>query len=111
MSTYTDKNGAELKEGDFFFYTEDFEGVGTRSARYADALCKVVRHPETGELGSTGVVWNSYPRHPMSYGLCEGEPDYVAFKFFPADEMRLRDCLKVEVEGDPVEFMNKNFPL
>lgn len=95
-----DKNGVELKEGDFFYYTE------LPFSNYADSLNQVVRHPESMALGSHTVVGNDFGKYRVS-----DVKYFIPFKYHAHEEGRIIDSEKVEVIGDPIEFMNKNYPL
>lgn len=96
-----DKNGVEIKAGDYLYYSE------LPFSNHADSLERVVEHHETGELYTVYVVYNYFGK----YALDLSDQDYMSFEFNNQVNDRLTDVLIVEVTGDPVEFMNANFPL
>lgn len=106
LSNPKDKNGEDLKIGDYLYYSE------RPHSQYADSLLILYKN-ENNEFMTRTLVFNKgfrefdgeYIKHPAS--------DFhdINIEFNQWEDGRMIDVLKVYPEGDLVEWMNSNFPL
>lgn len=94
-----DKNGNELKEDDFVYYSE------LPFSNYADSLNIIKKRPSDNKHILHCLVYNSFGTYKLYSDIdidqCPSIEDYY----------HAEDVLKVKPDCEYVEFMNKNFPL
>lgn len=100
---YTDKNGKEIRFGDYLFYTE------RPNSNYADGLLRVAYAHDLNDARPICVVYNYKGTYKEIFQI---EPE---FKFHSKDINDPNKLLDVEIvypdESDLVEWMNEWRPL